>query len=742
MPKSRLWCAACLALVVLVGCGSSGNGPSLFDAGAGDGTSSGHLDATHDGAHLKDTGGSKSLCGSGACSSEANAPVIESLVVQPASATIVVSAGTTPTQSFKAVATLKGGETETVTASWSASDAPVGGIDSNGLYTPKGVQGGVVTVTATSGGQTATATLTVQVKVVDDQVLGGTPPATQMALQSFAGSVGDAGAPPAADAGAVDGGAWDPTITWAYPYNHTVFPRGLNSPVMMWMGGEATDIYYIHLTSPTYDLESFATTTIPAQYNFTAALWTALTNSTVGSVSLTVARYADMKATLVAEQTWTIGSGSMSGTIYYWAISAAAVVRIKPGASAPDMFLADASVPKPDGGTQPMVCPSCHSISANGSTLAMSTGNWGATTADVWSTLYDLNDGGIPFSSYERYNDPPSQFALAAMTPDGTMLVENWAPVRGNGGGQTDLPVDLTGAVPTDDTLPSVTGTNLETLVAAGDHVYFPAFSPDNQLFVYVDSTSNDLIALDWGATSKQFSNPVTLATASNVAGTKIAYPTLSPDHSLVIYQRGPDFGSLMPNYTGDLYAVETANPGVEIPLNTLNGVGYPFAAGSARDQDRDYEPTFAPVAAGGYFWVVFHSRRTYGNLLTGPAFTAEGSGTKQLWVAAINLTPNGSDPSHEPFWLSGQSLTTLNMRGYWSLPPCAQNGAACTSGSDCCGGYCDETNDAGVAVCGKPSTQTCSNAGDHCTTTSDCCNAAVTGLTCINGACAAPAPP
>jgi hypothetical protein len=52
--------------------------------------------------------------------------------------------------------------------------------------------------------------------------------------------------------------------------------------------------------------------------------------------------------------------------------------------------------------------------------------------------------------------------------------------------------------------------------------------------------------------------------------------------------------------FTGDLYAVDTQNPGTEISLDVLNGKGYPFAAGGARDADRDYEPTFAPQAAGG----------------------------------------------------------------------------------------------------------------------------------------------
>ena len=73
----------------------------------------------------------------------------------------------------------------------------------------------------------------------------------------------------------------------------------------------------------------------------------------------------------------------------------------------------------------------------------MSTGPWGASTSDVSSTVYNLQDGGS-HSGYERVNQPPRQLALAGVTPDGLTLVENWAPVRGAGAGQTDSPVDLT----------------------------------------------------------------------------------------------------------------------------------------------------------------------------------------------------------------------------------------------------------------------------------------------------------
>jgi hypothetical protein len=49
----------------------------------------------------------------------------------------------------------------------------------------------------------------------------------------------------------------DPAIAWAYPYDGTVFPRGLDAPDLMWAGGVVTDWYYVHIASTTFELEAF-----------------------------------------------------------------------------------------------------------------------------------------------------------------------------------------------------------------------------------------------------------------------------------------------------------------------------------------------------------------------------------------------------------------------------------------------------------------------------------------------------
>jgi hypothetical protein len=226
------------------------------------------------------------------------------------------------------------------------------------------------------------------------------------------------------------------------------------------------------------------------------------------------------------------------------------------------------------------------------------------------------------------------------------------------------------------------------------------------------------------------FSSPQTMVPVGS--GKSITWPSVSPDGQWAVYARSASFDTR--NGPGDLYLGSLVTPNQEVRLAKIDGDGYPFAAG-ARDLSFNYEPSFAPVAAGGYFWVVFTSRRTYGNTLTGASTVV-----KQLWVAAIDQNPKpGVDPSHAAFHLEGQDEGNLAMRGFMSLPPCASDGQGCQSGTDCCGGYCASGGDGGAPVC-RSMPMGCSMNGDKCNTTSDCCNAPA-GVTCIAKVCSEPTP-
>jgi hypothetical protein len=167
-----------------------------------------------------------------------------------------------------------------------------------------------------------------------------------------------------------------------------------------------------------------------------------------------------------------------------------------------------------------------------------------------------------------------------------------------------------------------------------------------------------------------------------------------------------------------------------------------------------NYEPNVLPVAVGGYYWVIFDSRRAYGNTIAPGGMLEDmqdpwGSDSKpslrkKLWIAAIDVDHMGEpDPSHPAFYLPGQELEGGNMRAFAAMAPCQPDGGACESGSDCCGGFCRQTSAGAdgqpMLVCVPPPMNTCSQTDEACVTSDNCCNPKEL---CINARCTLRSPP
>ncbi|MCB9702265.1 MAG: WD40 repeat domain-containing protein [Myxococcales bacterium] len=531
--------------------------------------------------------------------------------VTPPEATVLVENGVSEVADFDA---LYGGES--IKASWSLGTPGVATIDPNGLAGGIGAKGGETEVIAQYMGKAAKGLLKVVLTEVSEP-LGPLDPADKELLL-----------------GAIDP---DAEIAWLYPYDRMVYPLDLRAPEMMWDGGAAGDKYLIRLQNEYLDVQVFQTADPPSRFLIDPALWSKVTaTASGGDVNLKVSRLkaGEQVAKVVVDHTWTIASGALDGSVYYWANSLGRVLRINPGADAPEDFLAAAG----QNG-----CSTCHSVSADGNTLIIG--------GDIAVSTFDLSNN-VPVLDIQSVGKPVRNWAMPAISPDGTVLIENAAPLPGPPGGSDGM-------------WDAVTGVKLLDTGLEGIQLNMPAFAPNGELIAAIDHNTLGLVYYVYDHQLKKATGPIPLVDAGadpNLNG--ITFPSVSPDGKWIVYHRGSYPNSLDTRYSrGDLYLASVDQAGLEYRLKNVNGDDYPFAAGD-RDHSYNYEPTFAPIASGGYTWVVFTSRRTYGNRLT-----AGKDAVKQLWVFAIDQSPKpGEEPSHAAFWLPGQDMGTLNMRAFWAL--------------------------------------------------------------------------
>ena len=421
-----------------------------------------------------------------------------SITIEPADATVEIVNGQIIGSQFSATAVYADGTTrELDSLTWTTDDSSVGAIDGSGFYTPSGDLGGVVQIAAETGTVRGSTTLTVKLHIIDP----APDPVSGDALVSAAANL------------PLQAAALDPAITWAYPYDGTVFPRGLAAPELMWSGGSSTDLYYIHLTSATYELETFA---VPPPYEpfpyytMSATRWAALTNSTSGGVDVAISRLASGVATGVVHHQWTIAPTRLPGTLYY---SSFVVGAVDFTMRAYD-FSADtvANVFGDYSPTGDEHCPKCHSVSADGSHIVMVM----APLTPLESVSYNLATGATTFVGFPS----SGPWDAAALSAHGEVVVPNFAPIRAGSVAVATVPGvydATTGAL--------IPGTGLDAVRA-----WMPTFSQDDSLLAYVAETptpggcqygsasgsadgellkecSQDLHAVDWDPVARAATN-------------------------------------------------------------------------------------------------------------------------------------------------------------------------------------------------------------------------------------------
>lgn len=664
------------------------------------------------------------------------------LVIDPAAP--VIEADGTP-QTLQLHAYVDGREPDAVT--WLVDDVVVGTLSSTGLFTANGLVAGVAHVTARYGELEATADVTVHVSV--SRRYDGLDDGTVTALRT--------------------GGTADGSLRWLYPYDETVFPRGLSAPVLQLAssGADVTRVT-IDIAAPGFHYEQFFAGSTPIQVTVPADVWEAATESASAGdeVQLGVTKIAGgAVAGPVSERVY-IAQGSLTGSIYYNSYNSAlaaggAILRVRFGEEAQVV----------QGG-----CAVCHSVSANGNRIATGLSWSGSATITgtgnpMQSGTVDLDASGSPTA---RWTDADGRrYSFAALTPDGSMALSNAvAPdnrIRGLSGTMTSRLYDTT------------TGAEIAapSFTDAVQYAVTPQFAPDASAlafswFVAGGATNGRVLTVmsfDGATSPPTFGAPRQVYTSTDPSHI-VGWPSFLPDGHAVIFQEGTAFDTSLSGGTGssntpvyaDLSLVDltscdaSGNDCAVASLDRLNGwhAGtFTLPYGEGEEAHSNYEATVLPVAIGGYYWVVFTSRRAYGNTIA-PGGTVTGgedrwgyhtssggeipSVRKKLWIAAIDLSgAPGADRSHPAFYLSGQELLAGNMRGFAALDPCRADGASCESAAECCGGFCRQTgtDEGGAPVLScVPPPGGCSEELEACTTTADCCGAA-TGVQCINEHCA-----
>lgn len=725
--------------------------------------------------------------------------------VEPAGLqTITVIAG----QSSPVVAYEAKWKGQPVNVGWSVDRGDIGTIagaaSSTASFVPTGKVGGLVKVAAGLNGQTIERQILVRL-VAEQNGFDAANPAVKAQIATEAGKLKDGGG-----VGGVGGEGLGPAITdtatldalshpsstgqaeelrYLYPYDQTVWPRGLLAPLLMWDWalGDADGIR-IELETSHKSFSWTGTFGRPAILQQTGGkfvrhpipqdVWEMATN-TAGSptidntpdrltVRLTVSK--DGEAYGPIAQTWTIAPARLSGIIYYNSYGTqlaknhgdaiggdgrfgGAVLSIHVGDTGPKL-VAGSTTANTTG------CRVCHSVAPSGSRLVVQHGN-----DTKKSSAYDLDPNG---GSVEHVLANGAEFA--GIYSDGSMALTSAGKLISLPDDSTPLPVSG---------LANVT-TNLGT----------PKFSPDGKRVVFnpmegpgVTNPRQKLVVMDFDAATGAFSNDVTVVDyTGQSAQTRPGWPAFLPDGASVVFHRqsaagidGNTLGALVTRKgaKAQIHWTSATNDSNVTPLNRLNGLDEqgqsylpklkaPISMGCTGDGSQvgsidadhgddvnlNYEPTVNPIASGGYAWVVFTSRRMYGSVANIPPFCSDPRGvnlidnitTKKLWVAAIDLNAQpGKDASHPAFYLPGQELLAGNSLGFWVLDPCKTDGESCQSGDQCCGGYCRPNGEGGSLVCSDaPPDAQCSGLREKCESRADCCDS--TNL-CVNGFCAEQGP-
>jgi hypothetical protein len=661
------WGAALGIFVVVAGsaaaCGSKGSSSSTTHGtggagtgGAGTGTNTG---GTGTGGLAQGGGGSSFITSSGA----GTGGNVLGFDVEPSTlVTLTVPLGQTmPTQTY--MATYNG---NAIPVSWSVDQGNLGTVPGaaapTAVFAPTGTAGGTVNVLATLNGQTLKRP--VLIKITGSQnggnpsipsegqqipcVAGGTPACNAGVLQAGGGigGVGGEGLGPAAMnfPTGTPMPASAQSLTFLYPYDKTVWPRGMLAPLLMWSWtpGNA-DAIQITLSDQagnftwtgTFGPPAILTATPPPatgsnfiHHPIPQDVWDAATNTASGpsdplTVSLVVAKGGVAYGPIT--ETWIVAPARLTGTVYYNSYGTqlvknwvsldkaghsvgAAVLGVRSGDVAPTLIVGENSPTNAAGNpSNDTGCRVCHVVSSKGRWLL--TQSEQGTPGDGLSFLYDLSQPVSTLQTTAVTLATQGTFGWAGLTGDGSYALTNTVnpsssnPAIGvtNSGFWNFIPTQPPSMMSPTVMPAQGTLTGLPAPLSAG----YPSYSPDDSLIAYTNATGNTgdvagkpIVVAAYDSTTQTFSNPQTVVTPT-AAQLRIGYPVFLPDNSGILFESQVRKGcsdSVMVTRNGTRSQLWWTNIGAAaapqpVALATLNGTGYVPTAGNNHGVGNSTDP-------------------------------------------------------------------------------------------------------------------------------------------------------
>ena len=228
---------------------------------------------------------------------------------------------------------------------------------------------------------------------------------------------------------------------WLYPYEATVFPRGLVSPLLQWSQPAAgASAIFIRLRSMYLDYQICLPLTEPMRIQVPQAAWDLAAAQSIGAsdpLAVDVVLGSDASALRLPTLTLNFALADLKGAIYYNTYSSAlasqmgivggVVMRILPREPAPSVFAV--------ANESPDQCIGCHSVSADGSRMVAEVHTSGGVLEGLGRS-FDLKAAGGAVNPPPIRNDL-SRAGFSGLYPDGSRYLTTGRTTEGVGRGSS-----------------------------------------------------------------------------------------------------------------------------------------------------------------------------------------------------------------------------------------------------------------------------------------------------------------